>query len=81
MYRVVAEGFSPDFGLFTTTPENTLYPRPDASVIHEDAIRYYEFVGRVLGKCVYELVLVDVSLAQFFVSKILNHRNHGSSYT
>ncbi|KAL4810797.1 hypothetical protein BDV18DRAFT_2432 [Aspergillus unguis] len=34
-----------------------------------DLLRRYEFLGRVIGKCLYEGILVDVSFAPFFLLK------------
>ncbi|KAL6234019.1 hypothetical protein BDW75DRAFT_213440 [Aspergillus navahoensis] len=34
-----------------------------------DLLRRYEFLGRIIGKCLYEGILVDVSFAPFFLLK------------
>jgi ubiquitin-protein ligase E3 C len=34
-----------------------------------DLLRRYEFLGRVIGKCLYEGILVDVNFAPFFLLK------------
>ncbi|KAH8811963.1 hypothetical protein F5884DRAFT_877296 [Xylogone sp. PMI_703] len=34
-----------------------------------DLLRQYEFLGRVVGKCLYEGILVDISFAGFFLLK------------
>ena len=34
-----------------------------------DLLRRYEFLGRVIGKCLYEGILVDISFAGFFLLK------------
>ncbi len=34
-----------------------------------DLLRQYEFLGRVIGKCLYEGILVDISFAPFFLLK------------
>ncbi|KAM3065848.1 ubiquitin-protein ligase (E3) [Clarireedia jacksonii] len=34
-----------------------------------DLLRQYEFLGRVIGKCLYEGILVDISFAGFFLLK------------
>jgi len=62
---VCKEAFDPKQGLFMETPERLLYPstKPDAL----EYLRYYEFVGRIVGKCLYENVLVDVEFAPFFL--------------
>ncbi|PGH16813.1 hypothetical protein AJ79_01457 [Helicocarpus griseus UAMH5409] len=35
----------------------------------KDILRRYEFLGRIIGKCLYEGILVDVSFAGFFLLK------------
>jgi len=34
-----------------------------------DIIKRYEFVGRIVGKCMYEGILIDISFASFFLLK------------
>lgn len=34
-----------------------------------DMLRKYEFLGRIIGKCLYEEILIDVSFAGFFLKK------------
>lgn len=38
----------------------------------EDLLRHYEFLGRVIGKCLYEDILVDINFAGFFLLKWAN---------
>jgi ubiquitin-protein ligase E3 C len=35
----------------------------------KDLLRHYEFLGRVVGKCLYEGILVDIGFAAFFLLK------------
>ncbi|KAL1588951.1 hypothetical protein WHR41_02540 [Cladosporium halotolerans] len=39
----------------------------------------YEFLGRIIGKCLYEGILVDVSFAGFFLKKWALTGGHGSA--
>lgn len=48
-------------GLKETDPEFTSTMR--------DLLRRYEFLGRIIGKCLYEGILVDVHFAPFFLLK------------
>jgi ubiquitin-protein ligase E3 C len=45
----------------------------DDSEEHREAVRdllqRYEFLGRVVGKCLYEGILIDINFASFFLSK------------
>lgn len=34
-----------------------------------DVLRHYEFLGRIIGKCLYEGILIDISFAGFFLLK------------
>ncbi|XP_046427763.1 ubiquitin-protein ligase E3B [Neodiprion pinetum] len=60
--------FDPSLNLFRATTENRLYPSPTSSM-QENHLQLFEFVGRMLGKAVYEGIVVDVPFASFFVSQ------------
>ncbi|RUS19218.1 hypothetical protein BC937DRAFT_87818 [Endogone sp. FLAS-F59071] len=63
--------FSPAFNLFSATSiTHLLYPSL-TSITHANHLELFEFVGRVLGKAVYEGVLVEAQFAPFFVAKLL----------
>jgi len=67
-------GFSPNLNLFTTTTAsmNLLYPSPTASYTHPGTwIELFRLFGKMLGKSMYEGLLVEVKFAGFFLSKIL----------
>lgn len=76
---VCSEGFSDKNGLFLTTNDHRLYPNPVYGVnrLHSnisdseltEALQYYEFLGEVIGKCLYDETLVDVDFAPFFLQK------------
>jgi len=71
--------------MFKENPEHLLYPNPTMleEVKHKlgefhvsdirsaitDILHRYEFCGRILGKCLYEGILVDLSFAPFFLLK------------
>ena len=46
-----------------------LYPSPTSSV-HEDHLALFQFVGRMLGKAVYEGIVVDVQLAPVLLAAV-----------
>lgn len=54
MECLVKEGFDPNAGLFKATSDNRLYPNPSAQALVPDALAYFEFLGRMLGKAMYE---------------------------
>lgn len=62
--------FDPSLNLFKTTSDQRLYPSP-TSHLQENHLQLFEFVGRMLGKAVYEGIVVDVPFAMFFLSQLL----------
>ncbi|PZC84657.1 hypothetical protein B5X24_HaOG204205 [Helicoverpa armigera] len=48
--------FDPSLNLFRVTSEERLYPSP-TSCLQENHLQLFEFIGRMLGKAVYEWVL------------------------
>lgn len=78
---VVMEGFSPEseFRLFKeTATDNEIYPNDDIYLQiskrinlpeQQQRLLYMRFLGMVIGKCLYENVLVDIAFAPFFLSK------------
>ena len=59
-------GFDPQFGLMRVTPQNQVFPAP--SNPHGAAgIPLLELLGLVVGKAMYEGLLLDVALAPLFV--------------
>ncbi|ESN93513.1 hypothetical protein HELRODRAFT_115562 [Helobdella robusta] len=71
--------FDPSLNLFKATGEQKLYPSP-TSYLQESHLLLFEFVGRVLGKAVYEGIVVDVPFASFFLSQLLGH-THSATYS
>ncbi|CAK7343316.1 unnamed protein product [Dovyalis caffra] len=60
------------YGLFsqTSTSERLLIPNPTAKYL-ENGIQMIEFLGRVVGKALYEGILLDYSFSHVFVQKLL----------
>jgi ubiquitin-protein ligase E3 C len=44
-----------------------------------ELLRHYEFLGRIVGKCLYEGILVDIAFAGFFLLKWASTNSGGSS--
>ena len=65
-------GNHPDF--FSVTPLQTLQVNVDSDG-DNTALSHYEFLGRVLGKAIYESILVDPQLALPFLNKLLGKQN------
>nr|CAD7569227.1 unnamed protein product [Timema californicum] len=51
-----------------------LYPSP-TSYMQDNHLQLFEFVGRMLGKAVYEGIVVDVPFASFFLSQVLGQQH------
>lgn len=63
--------FDPNFALFKATEGsgNCLYPNPSSRTAHgSDHVVYFEFLGRILGKALYEGVTIQPQFAHFFLS-------------
>ncbi|XP_057382447.1 ubiquitin-protein ligase E3B isoform X3 [Balaenoptera acutorostrata] len=73
--EIIKRVFDPALNLFkTTSGDERLYPSP-TSYIHENYLQLFEFVGKMLGKAVYEGIVVDVPFAPFFLSQLLGHHH------
>ncbi|CAG5922940.1 unnamed protein product [Menidia menidia] len=78
--EIIKKVFNPALNLFkTTSGDERLYPSP-TSYIHENHLQLFEFVGKMLGKAVYEGIVVDVPFASFFLSQVLGH-HHSTFYS
>ena len=77
---LAARAFDPNYGLFLPTSDQLLYPNPNSAAApcprEADHLILFEFIGRVLGKALYEDVVVQPKFAQFFLSKLLHSYNH-----
>ncbi|KAF9959461.1 hypothetical protein BGZ72_009623, partial [Mortierella alpina] len=74
MESFLEAGFSPNLNLFTTTTAsmNMLYPSPTSHYTHPGTgLELFRLFGRMLGKAMYEGLLVEVKFANFFLCKIL----------
>ncbi|XP_014207134.1 ubiquitin-protein ligase E3C [Copidosoma floridanum] len=67
--------FDPNRGFFRLTKDNMLYPNPMAHLLEENFPKHYFFIGRILGKALYENLLVELPFAEFFLSKIVSTKS------
>ncbi|KAH7467190.1 E3 ubiquitin-protein ligase UPL6 [Phytophthora ramorum] len=71
--------FDLQYGLFLTTQDQLLYPNPNSASDHfsreSDHLTMFQFVGRILGKALYEGIVVQPKFAHFFLSKLLHSFN------
>lgn len=72
--EVLKTAFDPNRGFFFLTNDNLLYPNPNVHLIVEDFGRHYFFIGRLAGKALFENILVDLPLAEFFLEKLIVER-------
>ncbi|XP_062509261.1 ubiquitin-protein ligase E3C-like [Corticium candelabrum] len=70
---VLRAGFNVNLGLFCANSQRQLYPNPQAHLIHETFTSHYNFLGKMLAKALYERMLVELPLADFFVLKVLGY--------
>uniref|UniRef100_A0A7S0J4Y7 HECT-type E3 ubiquitin transferase n=1 Tax=Calcidiscus leptoporus TaxID=127549 RepID=A0A7S0J4Y7_9EUKA len=74
--ETAAKAFDQNLGLFNSTPTRQLYPaRASALAVGANHLQLFDFVGKMLGKAVYEGIVLDVSLADFVASKLLGKVN------
>ncbi|ORY66710.1 HECT-domain-containing protein [Neocallimastix californiae] len=66
--------FDPALNLFKTTTEGYCSPSP-TSYIQENYLAIFEFIGKILGKALYEAIVIDFPFAQFFYAKLLSRFN------
>ncbi|KAF8071258.1 UPL6 [Scenedesmus sp. PABB004] len=70
MEELLKQGFSPQSHLFAENPQHQLYPSPAALGAAPDAEGQLQFLGRMLGKSLYEGMLLELPLARFFLKKM-----------
>lgn len=79
--ELLKAGFDPMRGFFKSTKDQLLYPNPSANVLFSNLLDgyeiHFEFLGRMLGKAIFEKIMVELPLASFFLAKLLA-RKHSS---
>jgi len=58
-------------GLWLANKKNELYPNPHSYATEQHSLDWYRFIGRILGKAMYEGISVNVAFASFFLAKWL----------
>ncbi|KAI0771097.1 HECT-domain-containing protein [Trametes elegans] len=69
------EVFDTDRGLWLANKKNELYPAPHSYATEPHSLAWYRFIGRILGKALYEGILIDVAFAGFFLAKWLGKQS------
>uniref|UniRef100_A0A1D1YSC8 HECT-type E3 ubiquitin transferase n=1 Tax=Anthurium amnicola TaxID=1678845 RepID=A0A1D1YSC8_9ARAE len=76
MENVTREAFDVQYGLFKETTDHLLYPNPGSGLVHEQHLQFFHFLGSLLGKAMFEGILVDIPFASFFLSKLKQKHNY-----
>ncbi|KAG0665119.1 hypothetical protein C6P45_000476 [Maudiozyma exigua] len=70
---VANEGFKDSkYDLFMANEQYQLYPKPTRD---PQKLEQLSFLGKIVGKCLYEHILIDIDFAPFFLKKLLNYSN------
>jgi ubiquitin-protein ligase E3 C len=70
------QAFDIRLGLFQATTDQKLYPSSLPMAQLPEQLDLLEFLGRIIGKALYEGVLIDVQFATFFLTKWLGKRSY-----
>ncbi|KAL8279266.1 hypothetical protein RQP46_008303 [Phenoliferia psychrophenolica] len=70
------EAFDTDRGLWLETAQHELYPNPHSYAREQAQLQWFSFIGRILGKALYEGILVDARFSGFFLSKWLGRQSY-----
>lgn len=76
LVSIIHEVFDTDHGLWSSNEIHELYPNPHSYAHASEQLIWYLFMGRILGKALYEGILVDVKFADFFLSKWLGQQSY-----
>lgn len=69
--EILKTAFDPNRGFFRLTFDGLLYPNPAVQLLVQNHAMHYYFIGRLLGKAIYENMLTELPLAPFFLAKLL----------
>ncbi|GAA5951470.1 hypothetical protein JCM3765_005944 [Sporobolomyces pararoseus] len=70
------EVFDTNRGLWLTTKEQEIYPNPHSYAKESNQLSWYTFLGRIVGKALYQGILIDVRFAAFFLAKWLGKQSY-----
>ncbi|GAA5985710.1 hypothetical protein JCM10908_007082 [Rhodotorula pacifica] len=70
------EVFDTNRGLWLATSEQELYPNPHGYAKESNQLSWFKFIGRILGKALYQGILVNVKFADFFLTKWLGRQSY-----
>lgn len=73
---LVREAFDTDRGLWCVNAAQELYPNPHTYARAEEQLAWFKFLGRIIGKALYDGILVNAQFARFFLSKWLGQQSY-----
>ena len=78
--ELIRDAFDPERGSFLETEyQNELYPNPNYFIFQQlmnvDE-NYYDFLGKMVGKALYDSVLIEPIFSQFYLRKLLSQHNY-----
>lgn len=73
-----ALAFDPNYALFKVTEDSLMYPNPSSKFVHggDMSIKLFEFLGRILGKALYEGITIQPQFAHLFLSFLRGDHNY-----
>uniref|UniRef100_H2Z542 HECT-type E3 ubiquitin transferase n=1 Tax=Ciona savignyi TaxID=51511 RepID=H2Z542_CIOSA len=79
--EIITKVFNPDMNLFKVTAggDMKLYPSP-LSHLQDQHLLLFNFVGKILGKAIYEGIVLDIPFANFFLRN-LQGQQHTALYS
>jgi ubiquitin-protein ligase E3 C len=72
--RVIKTAFDPLYGLFGETPLREIVPSPKETMSAETG-KEYEFIGMIVGKAIYENILIEAKFSGPFLNLIIGRSN------
>ncbi|KAK1444009.1 ubiquitin-protein ligase E3C [Babesia gibsoni] len=68
--------FNPEYGIFEESPyDRSFVPSPNSSLVHDEHLLLFNFIGKVVGKALYEHILIEPILSRVLLNLILKNRN------
>ncbi|KAJ7260134.1 HECT-domain-containing protein [Mycena rebaudengoi] len=71
---ICKEVFDSEHGLWFSNEKHEIYPSPQAHARSTESLKWFKFVGRILGKAIYDGILIDFAFAGFFLAKWLGRQ-------
>jgi len=79
--RLTSKLLDPVLGIVQTTRSGLVYPSPDrlagefGACLDENPFALMEFFGRLIGKAIYDGIVVDIPFAEFFLKRVNGRGN------